>query len=278
MKILKEAGIPLLKNHKEVTGEFDFCLDCGAEFINLVKPKKGIVELTRSGALGYSKRKATIPVLSVDDSKLKNLETFFGTGEAFVRSFLMLTGKDIQDKKFIIFGFGKVGKGVAHFLKKHTNNIVIIDVDQKTLNAAEKQGLKALNLNKKQEVKEEISSSFAVAAATGVKHVISKSFKPEDKEIFKGKYLANVGIDEFGDMFKDDEILYNKKWPINFALPDPTKMRYLDPSFYAHNIGPEIIISKKLKAGYHAFPEDIDNEILMQWQKYHKEDISLSQE
>jgi len=277
LHILKEAGISVLSKHKDVVDDYDFCLDCGAEFVDIIKPRKGIVELTRTGALIYSKRNLKIPVLSVDDSKLKSLETFFGTGDGFIRSFLMLTNEDIKNKNFVIFGFGKVGKGVVHFLKPYTKNITVIDIDPKALMSAKKLNLQAINLKEEQKVKKAIKNSFAIASATGVKHVISKSFKLKDKRIFKGKYLANIGIDEFGDMFADDEILYHKKWPINFALPDPTKMRYLDPSFYAHNIGPEIILSRKLQAGYHIFPDDIDNEILKQWQKHHKEDISLSQ-
>jgi adenosylhomocysteinase len=190
----------------------------------------------------------------------------------------MLTDEDIKDKKFVIFGFGKVGKGVAYFLKKHTDNIVIIDVDAQALKSAQDKGLNALDLNQFKEVKREIDSAYAVASATGIEHALSKSFKPKDKKVFEGKYLANIGIDEFGDLFDETEILYNKKWPINFALPDPTKMRYLDPSFYAHNLGPEIILSKDFEPGYHTFPEDIDDEIMKEWQDFHDEDISLSQE
>ena len=85
LDILKEAGISVLSEHSDAIDEYDFCLDCGAEFVDIVKPKKGIVELTRTGALVYSRRDLRVPVLSVDDSKLKSLETFFGTGDGFVR-------------------------------------------------------------------------------------------------------------------------------------------------------------------------------------------------
>jgi adenosylhomocysteinase len=270
--ILTRAGISVVFEHKKVSGEYDFCLDCGAEFIDIITPKKGIVELTRSGALVYADRKLNVPVVSVDDSKIKNLETYFGTSEAFLRAFLMLTNEDIKKKKFIIFGFGKVGKGIVNVLKPHTDNIVVIDISQQALDDANNIGVKAYNLTKeRQAVEKEIVDSFAVLAATGIKHVISKNFN--NKEIFRNKYLANIGIDEFGALFEDGDILYDKKWPINFSLPNPTQMRYLDPSFYAHNIAIEIIISRKLKAGYYTLPADIDDQILARWQEYHKEEV-----
>ena len=244
--ILTRAGVDIIFEHNKVSGEYDFCLDCGAEFIDIITPKKGIVELSRSGALVYTNRKLDVPVLSVDDSKLKNLETYFGTADAFLRAFFMLTNETretIKDKKFIVFGFGKVGKGIVNILKQHTNDIVVIDIDNQTLEYAAKLGVKAYNLIKeRQQIEKEITNSFAIVSATGVKNVISKNFNV--KEIFKGKYLVNAGSNEFGYMFDDKDILYDKKWPINFSLPDPTKMRYLDPVFYAHNIGIDIIMSK----------------------------------
>jgi len=274
LDLLDKAGVIVVDDHENVSGDYDFCLDCGAEFADIIKPKLGVVELTRSGALVYEKRDTSIPVLSIDDSTTKCLETHFGTGDGFLRAFLQLTQEDIRDKKFVIFGFGKVGKGVAHTLSMYTEDVIAIDIDDDALASGERYGVTTLHLgNDRKAVEDAISDAFAVVCATGIKDLISKNFS--DKGLFEGKYLSNAGINEFGDMFSDDDVLYSKMWPINFALADPTKMRYLDPSFYAHNMGPEIIMKKKLGPGYHYLPEDIDNAIVSEWQDYYGENISL---
>lgn len=116
-----------------------------------------------------------------------------------------------------------------------------------------------------------ISFKPIIASYTGVKNLISTCF---NKRLFEGKILANMGMkDEFGPLFKSEEVLFNKV-PINFSLVEPTKMRYLDPIFYAHNYGVEHILSNKLPAGYHSFPKEVDDAIVDEWETIFEEDVS----
>lgn len=83
----------------------------------------------------------------------------------------------------------------------------------------------------------------------------------------------NIGAeDEFGHLFNDGDVL-NEKQPINFATAHPTQMRYLDPSFYLHNLGIQIIVDRQLSPGYHITPQDVDHDILEKWSRFYNEDL-----
>lgn len=272
LNLLKEMAIPVVLDHKSLQGEqCDFCLDCGAELDEILVIKSGHIELTQSGATKLQNKKNTIPVLSVNDSTTKRLETFFGTGEGFVRALKSLVTVNLSDLNVALFGFGKVGQGVAHFLKPLVKELNVIDPYEKARKLAVKLGHFAYDFNNFASVKQVIQKSSLIITATGQEEIISKYF---NAEIFRDKILANIGaMDEFGDKFQEDEIL-NNKVPINFSLKDPTTFRYLDPSFYAHNIGPKIIIDHHLQPGFHPLPLSVDQSILKQWVNYHQQDIS----
>lgn len=274
IKLVKEIGLEFCPD-QDFKGEYDFILDCGAELANKICPKQGIVELTQTGSEIYKKLDLDVAIISVDDSLLKQLETFFGTGEGCVRAFRKLTGKNIQNQHFVIFGHGKVGQGVLYFLIKEHIQATVVEVDNTQLAKVREKGFNALHIHEdKLLIEQAIESAFAVVTATGVKNLISSHF---DKQLFKGKVLANIGVeDEYGENFENHEVLYHKQ-PINFSLADPTKMRYLDPSFFAHNYGIEHILTHKPEPGYHSFPKEMDDYIVKEWQKLFEEDLSLLQ-
>ena len=276
---ISELGIEYVPEHDALKGrdnEFDFILDCSAEIANIVKPRQGIIELTQSGTQIYRNLTTHVPIISVDDSKLKNLETFLGTAEGFLRAFKFFSPCPITHGPVVIFGYGKVGSGVAYSLLKETQDITVIDTSPKALEMAKAKGLNALSFFEKEKVTQAISSAHTIITASGVKNLISDSYP---SSLFAGKILPNVGAeDEFGPRFSDEQVLANKQ-PLNFSLPNPTKMRYLDPIFYAHNLGCQIILGQQLEPGYHPFPLGIDSEILKTWKKYYPaEDLSFLDE
>ena len=72
-----------------------------------------------------------------------------------------------------------------------------------------------------------------VVTATGRKDAAA----PYAADLLAGHaVLANMGVeDEFGPDVPADRVL-NAKAPLNFALPDPTRMRYIDPTMALHNL------------------------------------------
>lgn len=249
---------------------YDICMDCAGELLGLATPKIGTVEITGTGTNKYREAKTNYPVISVDQSKIKNLEAVLGTGEAFVRAFIELSNENIKDKKFMVFGYGKVGKGIVHYLKKYTKDIVVIDILEDNLKKALEEGLTPVSANNKEYIEKLASETFAVVTATGIKNVVSKSYDPK---AFASCYLANMGgEDEFGDGFENKDVMCDKK-PINFFIDHPTLIRYLDPVFYAHNMGIDLLLYANLQNGLHPFPEFLSEEIVTEWEHIFNEKL-----
>jgi adenosylhomocysteinase len=272
IKLLRDTGIHLELDHQKLKNQtYDFCLDVCAELYNLINVKLGYVELTQSGEQWLQQQKLNIPVLSINDSIIKKLETFYGTGEGFLRALRKLINSDLRMLKVLQFGFGKVGQGVAHFLQPHVSNITIVDISPQSLNLSRSKGLKSIDARNTNKVLNELKEASLIITATGIHGFVSKNYP---RNLFDGKILANIGaLDEFGELFLENEVLFNKQ-PINFSLQTPTLMRYLDPIFYAHTLGPNIILQYDLQPGYHSLPKKVDQEILNLWSHMHQEDLS----
>lgn len=271
LDILKRANVKVQLSH-DIKERYDVYLDCGAELVNAPAPKLGTIELTGTGTIVYKKTNLSYSVISVDDSKIKFLEGI-GTGDSGVKAITELTGKPINNKKFLVFGYGKIGNGVVKSLLQHTKNVVVIDTNSKLIDSLNSSGIKAINANKISLIKKELTDTFCAITSTAVKGCISKNFDSKD---FNNIILANLGAeDEFGNKFKQENVL-NKKFPVNFAIKEPTTLRFLDPVFYAHNKAIDLLINNKTKPGYHPYSEKLSIELIKQWQEFHPNDPLFS--
>jgi adenosylhomocysteinase len=271
--LLDKLGITYIEHHKDIQGEFDIALDCCAEVLemNNVRIKKGIVELTQSGGSIYQQAKAPFPVINVDDSHLKKLEGMYGTGESFLRAFKELTKESIANKLFIVFGFGKVGKGIVKYLAKETRLMVVVDSSEDKLKMAKQMGYEIVHSSDVKRIKEFCKEAFCLVTATGQKHALSEMLNNND---CAHAYVANMGAsDEIGPAINHERVLCNKA-PINFSLEHPTRIHFLDAVFYAHNLGAQIILENNLSPGCHAYPSYLDDLIIKLWNKENPIDIS----
>ncbi|MEM9102519.1 MAG: NAD-binding protein [Pseudomonadota bacterium] len=268
--ILKQAGVNYANTHQELAGKsFDVVLDCCAEFLDIVQPALGAVELTRSGAQKFREAQLSYPVISVDDSRIKALETCLGTGDGFLRGLEYLNQESIIKKTFIVVGFGKVGRGVAHYLRQQGAVVAVAERAHQYLQLAANKGYVVIDTRDLNVFADRIQSADGIVTATGKKHLLSHLFS--NRELFANKILANVGAeDEFGDLFADSEVLHNKL-PVNFCLENATKMQYLDPVFYAHNLAIDGLVrhQNSLENKVHILDEKIDHEILEAWCSHH---------
>lgn len=269
----KESKINYIPYHRDLSGTFDVALDCGGQLAGLKNISfKAAVELTETGSRVYEQLKQpNYPILDVNNSRLKNFECLFGTGESFVRAFRHLTQQELTHKKVVLFGFGKVGRGITRYLSKHTQDITIVEANPNVLPAIEQQGFKAILNSDLSSKKAALSASDVVVMATGVANVLSSL--GIHKSDCDRAFLANMGAeDEFGKNFAKEDVLFTK-FPINFSLEEPTLMKYLDPVFYAHNVA--ILQVLDYSPGYYALPKLMDDEVIRQWQDYHRELIEL---
>lgn len=262
---LKKANVPLLKLSELKQQSCDLALDCCARLLGHVQPKYGVAELTQTGVKAYQSAENNYPVIAVDDAQIKKIETYFGTADGFIRAFRYLTQHGVSYKKFVIFGYGKVGHGVVAALKKLKAEVVIIEKDAQKKEEAVAQGINCYLISE-DIVKPTLQSAFAIITATGEKGVMSRYYTPDD---FPSSLLANLGAeDEWGERFSKNHVL-NHKVAINFCLPQPTRPIFLDPVFSAQIIALEKLLKTDMANGVHPFPTQLDIELVTQWALRH---------
>lgn len=238
------------------------------------KIPQGAVEATRTGHYVY--QSVNCSTICIDSSQIKHLEDYLGTGESFVRGWKHLRPDDpITGKKVILFGYGKVGRGVAHSTRTHGASVYVIDPDPKAREKSAGENFETIDLSDRQAVKEILGLADIVIGATGIHGGVSKSV-PRDWLVQNKPFLVNIGIDEYGDAFGEDEIL-GGNIPINFHLQQPTINRYIDPVHAALVLGIEELVKNPnaYSKGVHPLPGSIDEWVLNKWiESWPDEDIS----
>lgn len=263
IEAVRAAGVEFRAEYS-FTEVFDVVLDCGGELQPLVTPRWGVGELTGTGTQRYRAASPAYPVIAVDESRVKDLEALLGTGRSFVNALKNLVRQPIDGRPILVFGYGKVGKGIVRALAPHTESIGVVDHDPAAVAAAARAGCEAMHAGERERVEAWARRAFAVVTATGVAGVVSAGY---DARAFVGAHLANMGgEDEFGDAFAKKDVLCDKQ-PVNFVVPDPNALRYLDPVFHAHNQVLDLLSFAHLPPGVHPFPDFLAGEIVDDWQR-----------
>jgi adenosylhomocysteinase len=268
LNLFREANVKVIFPNEPLVDVYDFHLDCCAELLNSPPPKIGTIELTQTGSVIYKNSALEKPVISVDDCELKYLETTLGTGDGFVSSFKKIITEELYNKKFVIFGYGKVGRGIAFSLLKFTDKITVIDISEAQRNSAQKKGIYSISPENIADIKAALKDAFCVITATGVTHLITEYYEL-DKEDFGKALLTNMGgTDEYGNNFAAQDVLFGKK-TFNFMSETPTPLEYLDPVFYCHNMGIDLMLKYPYENGYYPFPSEIALKVIEEWKKTH---------
>jgi len=213
------AGIGLKTCHgaeeAASSGPFDAVLDCSA--LNRHVPSRfGYCELTRSGVHSYESDPPDKPVFAADSGRIKSIETVLGTGDGCLRG-LRHIGVDPAGKTALLFGHGRVGRGIEYALLHAGATMRVVDPAQGKIFTP------AL-----------LNGTDIVIAATGIRHALA----PYAQLLLdSGALLVNMGADdEFGPDIPPERAV-NSKRPVNFMLPEPTATRYIDPTLALHNAG-----------------------------------------
>lgn len=256
-ELLSSAGIPLLHN-KQAAMDLDLILDCAAAFSHW-NSGLGYVELTRSGFEQY--RKLNKRVFLADNGKIKLIETLLGTGESYFRAMKQLGYEQWKERKLVIFGNGKVGRGIAiHALRRGALVTVVSDPAQNdpSLPAVEAEFVSYAD---SQAVGEAVQTAFAVVMATGRVAAFQADCPPDYWHQSKALF-ANMGVeDEFGPSIPAERVLMQKK-TINFILDEPTRLCYIDATMALHNRGAEYLLNNSGFTGMILPPAEIENELL----------------
>ena len=239
--LLRESNIPVVGLQDalkvESRGEgFDLILDCAGQFA-FCHPRKGFVELTRSGVQFFEKSEH--PVYVADSGIVKRIETVLGTGDGYFRALESLGFGDFEGKSLVVFGSGKVGCGIAlHGVRRGMNVCSITN----TRNEDSNSNFSRVLLNNEVQIEDYldddrvadvIAHADFVVTATGRKNALTLSAVSAILSNVKA-VVANMGVeDEFGELVPDTRVL-NRKSPLNFVLDEPTHLKYIDTSLALH--------------------------------------------
>ncbi len=255
--LLQSAGIPLLHN-KQAPVDMDLILDCAGAFSHW-NSKLGYVELTRSGYEQY--KSLNKRVFLADNGKIKLIETLLGTGESYFRAMKQLGYEQWKKRRLVIFGTGKVGRGIAiHALKLGAHVTMVSDP------ARCDQGLPAVEAEfvpytDRQAVGKAVKNAYAVVMATGRAASFQADCPPADWQQSEALF-ANMGVeDEFGPSVPSDRVLMYKK-TLNFTLEEPTLLCYIDATMALHNRGAEYLLRHPEAKAMIEPPAEMEQELL----------------
>lgn len=262
------ALLPLLDQwglrhvHNDRSGEYDCILDCGGVHSGLTS-KYGFGELTRSGFYHY--QQCEQPVILVDDSRIKAIETCLGTGDGFLRGMKQLGYTDFRDRRIVVFGYGKVGRGIAFYAHREGAEVLVVDNPETSVQP----DLELISRFDREAVLKAVRSAWCVVTATGIRHAMCGNGAAE--EILCGSQLvAAMGVeDEWGDELPKERIL-NRNVPLNFMLKEPTRLRYIDPTMALLNAAALELLKGGLPSGIQKIVPDVENHL---WQAVEREGL-----
>src|SRR6186713_809075 len=134
--------------------------------------------LERDGALGF-------PVIAVNDAQTKHLfDNRYGTGQSTIDGIIRATNVLLAGKRFVVSGYGWVGRGVASRARGMGSHVIVTETDPMRALEATMDGYEVLPMEKAAAIGD------IFCTATGDKSVIRREHFEAMKD---GAILANTG-------------------------------------------------------------------------------------
>src|ERR671922_2549738 len=134
--------------------------------------------LEREGALGF-------PIIAVNEAKTKHLfDNRYGTGQSTIDGILRATNLLLAGRRFVVAGYGWVGKGVALRARGLGAHVIVTEVDPLRALEAAMDGFEVLPMERAAEIGD------VFCTATGDKSVIARGHIERMKD---GAILCNTG-------------------------------------------------------------------------------------
>ncbi|HEY8407393.1 MAG TPA: adenosylhomocysteinase [Gaiellaceae bacterium] len=134
--------------------------------------------LEADGALGF-------PIIAVNEANTKHLfDNRYGTGQSTIDGIIRATNVLLAGKRFVVAGYGWVGRGVASRARGMGAHVIVTEVDAMRALEASMDGFEVLPMRRAAEVGD------IFCTATGDKNVIGAEHYPVMKD---GAILANTG-------------------------------------------------------------------------------------
>ena len=228
--------------------------------------------LERDGKLGF-------PVIAVNEARTKHLfDNRYGTGQSTIDGIIRATNVLLAGKRFVVAGYGWVGRGVAMRAKGLGAHVIVTEVDPMPALEAAMDGFEVLSMEKA------ASIGDIFCSATGNKNVLAR----QHMELMKdGAILCNTGhfnveieigalrdlaaetreAREFVEEFTmaDGRRLYllGEGRLINLAAAEGHPAIVMDMSFANQALSAEYVVGNaaSLDKKVYVVPKDIDDEI-----------------
>jgi adenosylhomocysteinase len=228
--------------------------------------------LERDGALGF-------PVIAVNEAKTKHLfDNRYGTGQSTIDGIVRATNVLLAGRKFVIGGYGWVGRGVAMRARGMGALVIVTEVDPMRALEAVMDGYEVLPMAQAAEVGD------IFVTATGDKGVITRAHMERMKD---GAILANTGhfnveIEIPGLRSLASETRQAREYVEEFTLADGRRLfliadgrlvnlaaaeghpaQVMDMSFANQALAAEFAVQNagSLERKVYPVPDDIDREI-----------------
>jgi adenosylhomocysteinase len=228
--------------------------------------------LERDGALGF-------PVIAVNEAKTKHLfDNRYGTGQSTIDGIIRATNVLLAGKRFVVGGYGWVGRGVASRARGMGAHVIVTEVDPMRALEAVMDGFEVLPMEKAADVGD------IFCTATGDKAVITRAHMERMKD---GTILANTGhfnveieipalrslaaetrkVREFIEEFKLQDgrrlFLVADGRLVNLAAAEGHPALVMDMSFANQALAAEYAVAhaQELERKVYPVPQEIDEEI-----------------
>src|SRR3954462_2013777 len=228
--------------------------------------------LESDGALGF-------PIIAVNEAKTKHLfDNRYGTGQSTIDGIVRATNTLLAGKKFVIAGYGWVGRGVAMRARGMGSQVIVTEVDPLRALEAVMDGFEVLTMEKAAEVGE------VFCTATGDKNVITRAHirRMKDGAILCNTGHFNVEIDIPGLRSLAEETREAREFVEEFRVADGRRIyliadgrlvnlsaaeghpaQVMDMSFANQALSAEHVVQNAatLERKVYPVPEEIDKEI-----------------
>ena len=228
--------------------------------------------LEQEGRLGF-------PIVAVNEAKTKHLfDNRYGTGQSTIDGIIRATNVLLAGRRFVVCGYGWVGRGVALRARGMGAHVVVTEVDPLRALEALMDGYEVLPSERAAEVGD------IFCTATGDKHVLSTRHFERMKD---GAILANTGhfnveieipalrrmavetrparpfVEEF--QLEDGRRLYliTEGRLVNLGAAEGHPAAVMDMSFANQALAAEFVVNRagELERKVYVVPDEIDREI-----------------
>jgi adenosylhomocysteinase len=266
-------------------------MDDGADLVTLILKKrrelipgiKGGTEETTTGVIRLrSMEKAGVlgyPIVAVNDANTKHLfDNRYGTGQSTLDGILRATNFLIAGSRFVVAGYGWVGRGVALRARGAGARVIVTEVDPTRALEAVMDGFDVMPMAQAAKIgqifvtvtgnKDIIRKEHFLAMADGAVVCNSGHFNVElDIDalagVAKSKRAAKPFVDEY--LLKDGRRIYllGEGRLINLASAEGHPASVMDMSFANQALSVEYLtkMSRRLEKKVYRVPEAIDAEI-----------------